>query len=150
MVPIKNRFPGYIASRNLGLIIILDGAHNPSAVRSLAHSICNDFHFEKLILVLGVMKDKDIKNILKKILPLANRVIYTRPTYYRAANPQYLMDMAKQFGKAGEVHLHLSAAIDRARDLADKRDLILITGSLFTVGEAKSYLDPIRCPIEDI
>jgi dihydrofolate synthase/folylpolyglutamate synthase len=60
------------------------------------------------------------------------------------------MDMAKQFGKVGEVQLHLSAAIDRARDLADKRDLILITGSLFTVGEAKSYLDPIRCPIEDI
>ncbi|RLB26477.1 MAG: bifunctional folylpolyglutamate synthase/dihydrofolate synthase [Deltaproteobacteria bacterium] len=143
-------WPGRLEKFSSDPTIILDGAHNPSAVRSLAHSICNDFHFEKLILVLGVMKDKDIKNILKKILPLANRVIYTRPTYYRAANPQYLMDMAKQFGKVGEVHLHLSAAIDRARDLADKRDLILITGSLFTVGEAKSYLDPIRCPIEDI
>jgi folylpolyglutamate synthase/dihydropteroate synthase len=60
------------------------------------------------------------------------------------------MEMAKEFGRAGEVHFPVSAAIDKARDLADKRDLILITGSLYTVGEAKSYLDPIGYPVEDI
>jgi dihydrofolate synthase/folylpolyglutamate synthase len=130
--------------------IILDGAHNPSAMRSLAHSIKSDFDFKQLILVLGVMEDKDISNILKEIVPLANRVIYTRPIYYRAANPHYIMDMAKEFGKAGEVHFPLSAAINRARDLADYKDLIVVTGSLFTVGEAKSFLDPISYPIEDI
>jgi dihydrofolate synthase/folylpolyglutamate synthase len=130
--------------------IILDGAHNPSAMRSLAQTIGNDFYFEKLILVLGIMEDKDISNILTKILPLAHKVIYTRPTYYRAANPQYLMDVAKKFGKDGEVHFPLSKAIERARDLADKKDLILITGSLFTVGEAKSYFDPLHYPREDI
>jgi len=130
--------------------IILDGAHNPSAMRSLAHSIGNDFDFRQLILVFGVMEDKDISNILREIVPLADRVIYTRPTYYRAANPHCVMDMAKGFGKAGEVQFPLSTAIEKARDLADKRDLILITGSLFTVGEAKSYLDPIGYPIEDI
>jgi dihydrofolate synthase/folylpolyglutamate synthase len=133
-----------------GPTILLDGAHNPSAMRSLAYSIGNDFDFERLILILGVMQDKDISNILKEIVPLASRVIYTRPTYYRAASPQFLEDMAKEFGKAGEVRFPVSAAIDRARDLAGKRDLILITGSLFTVGEAKSYLDPIRYPVEDI
>jgi len=130
--------------------IILDGAHNPSAMRSLAQAIDNEFHFEKLILVLGIMEDKDISNIFTKILPLAHKVIYTRPTYYRAANPQYLMDVAKKFGKDGEVRLPLSKAIERARDLADKKTLILITGSLFTVGEAKSYFDPIHYPREDI
>jgi dihydrofolate synthase/folylpolyglutamate synthase len=130
--------------------IILDGAHNPSAMRSLAQTIGNDFYFEKLILVLGIMEDKDISNILTKILPLAHKVIYTRPTYYRAANPQYLMDVAKKFGKDGEVHFPLSKASERARDLADKKDLILITGSLFTVGEAKSYFDPLHYPREDI
>ena len=130
--------------------IILDGAHNPSAMRSLAHSIVSDFNFRQLILVFGVMEDKDITSILKEIVPLATRVIYTRPTYYRAANPACVMDMAKEFGKAGEIGLPLSTAIERARDLADEGDLILITGSLFTVGEAKSYLDPIGHPIEDI
>ncbi|HUV60387.1 MAG TPA: hypothetical protein VMW09_09805, partial [Desulfatiglandales bacterium] len=124
--------------------------HNPSAMRSLAQAIGNDFHFEKLILVLGIMEDKDIKHILAEIVPLAHKAIYTRPTYYRAANPHYLMDVAKKLRNNGEVRVPLSTAIERARDLADKKDLILITGSLFTVGEAKSYLDPLHFPREDI
>ena len=143
-------WPGRLERVSSDPTIILDGAHNPSAMRSLAYTIGNDFDFDQLILVLGVMEDKDISNILKEILPLANRVIYTRPTYYRAADPQYLMDMAKGFGRAGEVHFSIPEAVDRARTLAEKRDLILITGSLFTVGEVKSYLDPITYPIEDI
>jgi dihydrofolate synthase/folylpolyglutamate synthase len=143
-------WPGRLERVSSNPTIILDGAHNPSAMRSLVYSIGTDFDFEQLILVLGVMEDKDISSILKEILPLADRAIYTRPTYYRAADPRYLMDMAKGFGKAGEVHFSIPAAIDRARTLADKKDLILITGSLFTVGEVKSYLDPINYPIEDI
>jgi dihydrofolate synthase/folylpolyglutamate synthase len=130
--------------------IILDGAHNPSAMRSLAQAIGNDFDFKKLIVVVGIMEDKDIKHILAEIVPLAYRVIYTRPAYYRAANPHYLIDVAKKFGKDGEVHFPLSKAIERARELADTKDLIVITGSLFTVGEAKSYLDPIHYPREDV
>jgi len=143
-------WPGRLEEVSSHPTIILDGAHNPSAMRSLAYSIGRDFDFERLILVVGIMEDKDILNILKKIVPLASRVIYTRPTYYRAANPQYLMDVAKEFRKDGEVQFPLSTAIERARDLAGKKDLILITGSLFTVGEAKSYLDPIHYPREDI
>ena len=143
-------WPGRLEEVSSHPTIILDGAHNPSAMRSLAYSIGRDFDFERLILVVGIMEDKDILNILKKIVPLASRVIYTRPTYYRAANPQYLMDVAKEFRKDGEVQFPLSTAIERARDLAGKKDLILITGSLFTVGEAKSYFDPIHYPREDI
>ncbi len=143
-------WPGRLEQVSSDPTIILDGAHNPSAMRSLAHSIKRDFDFEQLILVLGVMADKDVLNILKEILPLASRAIYTRPAYHRAATPQFLMDMAKEYGKAGEVHFSIPAAIERARSLAGKRDLILITGSLFTIGEVKSYLDPISFPIEDI
>ncbi|OQY15167.1 MAG: hypothetical protein B6I32_07895, partial [Desulfobacterium sp. 4572_20] len=143
-------WPGRLEEVSSDPTIILDGAHNPSAMRSIAQTIGNDFHFEKLILLLGIMEDKDISNIFREIFPLADKIIYTRPTYYRAANPQYLMDVAKKFGKGGEVHFPLSKAIERARDLADKKDLILITGSLFTVGEAKSYFDPIHYPREDI
>jgi len=130
--------------------IILDGAHNPSAMRSLAHAISNDFHFENLILVVGIMEDKDIKHILAEIVPLAHRVIYTRPSYYRAANPRHVIEVASKWGKDGEVHVPLSSAIERARTMAGKGDLIVITGSLFTVGEAKSYLDPIHYPREDV
>ncbi len=143
-------WPGRLEEVSSHPAIILDGAHNPSAMRSVAQAIGNDFHFENLILVLGIMEDKDIAHILQAIVPLAYKVIYTRPAYYRAANPQYLMDVAREFGEDGEVHFPLSKAIERARDLAGRKDMILITGSLFTVGEAKSYFDPVNYPQEDV
>lgn len=143
-------WPGRLETVSIEPTVVLDGAHNPSAIRSLAHAVVSEFEFRELILVLGVMGDKDISNILKGILPLADKVIYTRATYHRAANPRLLMEFGKGFGKAGEIYPTVPAAIDRARSLAHKRDLILITGSLYVVGEAKSYLDPVRYPMEEI
>jgi len=130
--------------------IILDGAHNSAAMRSLADSIQKDFDFKDLVLVLGIMADKDIPHIMRQIVPLATRVIFTRPAYYRAAEPQRLLQAARKLGWSGEVCIPLSAAIETARNLADESDVILITGSLFTIGEAKSYLDPMRYPEEQV
>ena len=143
-------WPGRLEQVSSHPTIILDGAHNSSAMRSLAKAIRNDFIFKRLIVVVGIMEDKDIPHILKEIIPLAHSVIYTRPAYYRAANPQHIMEIAKKFKKDGEVKIPLSTAIERARKVADINDLILITGSLFTVGEAKSYLDPVHFPPENI
>jgi dihydrofolate synthase/folylpolyglutamate synthase len=141
-------WPGRLEVISSNPTIILDGAHNPSAMRSLARAIERDFDFRDLIVVLGVLGDKDISNILKEILPLAGKVIYTKAAYERAAHPQLLMEQGKRLGKTGEVCFPIPKAIDKARTVADTKDLILITGSLYTVGEAKSYLDPLNYPIE--
>ena len=119
-------------------------------MRSLAQAIGNDFDFKRLIVVGGIMEDKDRKHILVEIVPLAHRVIYPRPAYHRPANPQHVMDVAKEFRNDGKVHVPLSTAIERAREVADTKNLIVITGSLFTVGEAKSYLDSLHFPREDV
>ena len=143
-------WPGRLEVISSKPTVILDGAHNPSAMRSLAWAIRHDFDFRNLIVVLGVLGDKDISNILKEILPLASKVIYTKAAYERAANPRLLMEQGKRLGKSGEVCFPIPKAIDKARTIADMKDLILITGSLYTVGEAKSYLDPTNYPIEGI
>jgi dihydrofolate synthase/folylpolyglutamate synthase len=143
-------WPGRLEVVSSKPLVILDGAHNIAAMRSLADSIKRDFMFKDLVLVVGIMGDKDIPRILKEMLPLSTRTIFTRPAYYRAAEPQRLLQAAEELGLGAEVCVPLSAAIKRARNLADERDLILITGSLFTVGEAKSCLDPIAYPREQI
>jgi dihydrofolate synthase/folylpolyglutamate synthase len=124
--------------------VLLDGAHNPAAVRALAASIKADFDYRRLLLVIGVMADKELGTILDGIVPLADYVIYTRPVYYRAAEPEVLASEAGRFGKPGETALLLTEALDRARGMAGPGDLIVVCGSLFTVGEALSYLDPVK------
>jgi dihydrofolate synthase/folylpolyglutamate synthase len=75
-------------------------------------------------------------------VPHADFVFYTRPVYSRAADPETLMVAAAPFGKPGRVVVKLSAAIDLAKKEAGPQDLIVVCGSLFTVGEALAYLNP--------
>jgi len=122
--------------------ILLDGAHNPGAIRALADSIRALFDYDRMILVIGVMGDKEIDKILGGIVPLSDHVIYTRPVYARAARPEVLMGEGSRLGKPGEIVPFLKEALDKAREMATPGDLIVVTGSLFTVGEALAYFDP--------
>lgn len=122
--------------------IILDGAHNPSAIRTLANSVKREMNYRRLILVIGVMEDKQINEILRGIVPHSDYVIFTRPVYSRAASPEVLAAEAAPLGKPGEVVPLLTVALNRAKEMADPSDLILVTGSLFTVGEAMTFFDP--------
>jgi dihydrofolate synthase/folylpolyglutamate synthase len=130
--------------------IVLDGAHNPKAIRELAHAVESEFIYRRLILVIGVMEDKDIGKILKGILPVADYVFYTRPEYDRSASPERLMKEGSTPGKQGKIVPELSKALDMAREMAEPTDMILVTGSLFTVGEAMTYFDPEKYRPDDI
>ncbi len=123
--------------------IMLDGAHNPAAIKALADSLQQDPTYSRLILVIGIMADKAAKPILRTILPLADHVIFTRPVYERAMDPAKLMEQADALPAQYEVIPELTQALDRAQGIAQPADLIVVTGSLFTVGEALSYLDPV-------
>jgi len=122
--------------------ILLDGAHNPGALRMLAHSIKAGFRYRRLVLVIGVMADKAIGEMMRIIVPLADYVICTRPLYYRAADPEVLMKEAAPLGRPGETVPLLTDALSRAMEMAGPQDLIVVCGSLFTVGEALTYFDP--------
>lgn len=123
-------------------LIVLDGGHNPNAVKEMTYSIVREFQYKRLILVIGVMEDKDIKEILQSAVAIADYVIYTKPDYYRSADPVALIGATKDLKKPGEIMPSISDAIHKAKKIATVQDLILITGSLFTVGEALTCIDP--------
>ena len=135
-------WPGRMQVVERNPTIVVDGAHNPAAAKALADSITTEFEYRRMILVIGVMADKDIGKLLRAIVPLADHVIYTRPVYSRAADPQDLMAEAEPLGKPGEIAPLIAKALTRAKELADSRDLVVVCGSLFTVGEALAYIGP--------
>lgn len=137
-------WPGRMQIMSRDPLVIVDGAHNPDAARVLADSITRDFSYNRLIAVMGIMADKDIGSIIRLISTVADYIICTRPDYYRAADPGRIMREVAGLGKRGEEVDSLSKAIEKAKAMASSRDLILITGSLFTVGEALTILDPER------
>ena len=123
-------------------LILLDGAHNPVGMRTLRTTLDEDFDYDKLILVLGILSDKDIPSMLSIIVPVADIIVVTKSHNSRACEPSKLKEMIEKSGYEKEVVVkdEISDAIEYAKSTAKKKDLICVTGSLFTVGEAREYL----------
>lgn len=118
-------------------MIVLDGAHNPPGAESLRDALKRTFTYKQLHLVLGVMEDKDIRGILRRLLPLAESVIFTQPRYVRAAKAETLRRLARPYIQKQYVIADPASAIEQAKLLAEPGDLICITGSLYFAGEIK-------------
>ncbi len=131
-------FPGREGQADL----MLDGAHNPAAARTLACSLAA-LNFRRVHLVLGIMMDKDIAGIMEPLLPLAQTLYLAKPAYFRAADTATLASSVKGFKGRPSQHPDVSTAIEAARAKAGPDDLVLVTGSLFTVGEARAFLTGI-------
>jgi dihydrofolate synthase/folylpolyglutamate synthase len=137
------RWPGRLERLASDPRVILDGAHNPAAARSLALALRKERLKGRRYLVTGIMADKEVHAILDSLLPLADTVIFTRPRYFRAAQPVDLARWAKPYHLKVLVEPEVSQAVRRAQALAGPQDQIVITGSLYTVGEALEYFEQV-------
>lgn len=145
----QTSWPGRLELMQEKPLLIMDGAHNPAAMEKLAEAVPRYFEYRRLILVLGMLADKDIAGMLGHILPLADIVIFTRPTLPRAAAPQELAAYAlAECSFAKEYHLvdNYQEALDLALELAEAGDAVLVTGSLYTVSDIRAYYSDLRRP----
>ncbi|MBI4843116.1 MAG: bifunctional folylpolyglutamate synthase/dihydrofolate synthase [Nitrospirae bacterium] len=128
--------------------IILDSAHNPAAAGKLSGALMKHFGDKKIIIIIGIMKDKDLEGILKPLMEISDTMIFTRPEGERAALPQTIYDNALNLLKNGSVKnnpsLMLTASVDEALTAAkiswNDDKIICITGSFYTAGKAKELL----------
>ncbi|SMC27793.1 dihydrofolate synthase / folylpolyglutamate synthase [Desulfacinum hydrothermale DSM 13146] len=138
-------WPGRLEILEHNPVVMVDGAHNPSGAESLRNSLTHFFRYRKLHLVMGIMADKDIRGIFRRLLPHAETAIFTRPRYGRAADPELLRRLAKPYIQRHYVVDHPADAIAQAKDMATEEDLICITGSLYFIGEVKElYGEPFH------
>jgi dihydrofolate synthase/folylpolyglutamate synthase len=135
------KWPGRLEMINGSPRVLLDGAQNGSSARALSASVRKLFKYRKLILVLGVSKDKDIKGILKELIPISDAVVLTRSRIaQRAADPSYIAGMITPKEKVAAITESGKDALDKALSAAAPQDLVLVTGSLFVVGEIRKIL----------
>ncbi|NWF72164.1 MAG: bifunctional folylpolyglutamate synthase/dihydrofolate synthase [Nitrospirae bacterium] len=132
--------------------ILLDGAHNPAAATVLADYIRRSDRCRLLrpvVLVLGMMRDKNHRGFVEPLKDLVDEVVLTQPDLLRAASAQELR--ASLQGQLPQLHVvpSLNDAIALARQLATPDGLVCVTGSLMLVGECKAWfrgcgLSPLR------
>ncbi|APC07647.1 bifunctional folylpolyglutamate synthase/dihydrofolate synthase [Neomoorella thermoacetica] len=125
-------------------MVIIDGAHNFDGAVSLRLALEEIFRYRRLILVLGMLADKEREKVVAELAPLAAAVIVTRPNNPRAGNWQSLADSVRRYVGVVEVIEAIPAAVERALALAEPSDLICVTGSLYMVADAREWLKKFK------
>jgi dihydrofolate synthase/folylpolyglutamate synthase len=132
------RWPGrfqVMAARAGWPEMVLDVAHNPAGAWALRSALSERYEDRPLIFVFGAMRDKAISEMTEILFPLAERVIATRPENPRAASPEEIQQAAVRTGVEVETVEDVERALERARDLATAGTVVVVTGSIYLVGE---------------
>ena len=122
-------------------VILLDGAHSPTSAEALCKAIREVFCYRRLILVVGLMRDKDLQAIGQVLCPFAAEIITTQAFDNPRVTPAE--EIAQAWSETGEnfhVCPNVREAISLAQLIATPSDLICIAGSIYIVGEAMKVL----------
>jgi dihydrofolate synthase/folylpolyglutamate synthase len=136
------RWPGRLEVAAQAPLLVLDGAHNGDSAHKLIAALRAEFRYERLLLVLGTLRDKDLDAMLAALLPHASTLILTRSRHPRAHTDLDRVAAAARPHLQGDLHLAptVPEALDQARTMANPADLICVTGSLSVVGDARIAL----------
>jgi dihydrofolate synthase/folylpolyglutamate synthase len=122
------------------LEFVLDVAHNPAGAWALRSALSQRFEGRPLLFVFGAMRDKAIAEMAEILFPLAERVIATCAENPRSATAEEIRDSAARTGAEIEVAASVRDAIEAARRRAPAAAVVVITGSIYVVGEAMQAL----------
>jgi dihydrofolate synthase/folylpolyglutamate synthase len=136
---LKNvKWPGRLEIIQKNPLVVLDCAKDPFAMKNLKEAVLENFNHEKLILVISISNDKDYRSMMDYIVPISDLVILTKhKVMNRGIDPKILAEDVKKHSKDFIIVEDVKDAVKKSLSLSKNNDMILVTGSLFTVGEAR-------------
>ncbi|WP_274362612.1 bifunctional folylpolyglutamate synthase/dihydrofolate synthase [Paenibacillus thermotolerans] len=126
--------------------ILLDGAHNADGAKALAAALNDVYKYRKLHFVLGMVRNKNHREYLRHILPIVDTVIVTEPDFFKKANAADLALAVDEWKREHEgsfeniLEPNWKDALERAKALAAPDDLIVVSGSLYFLSDARSWI----------
>ncbi len=132
-------WPGRLEKLQSTPDVYIDGAHNPSAARELAHFLEQNFSGRKVWLIYAALRDKAVDEVAGLLFPFAAEVIFTAPRTSRAVSAAQLAEIAGHHAARFFVIPDAERAFEQALAHAAPEDAIFITGSLYLVGQLRHY-----------
>jgi len=132
-------WPGRLEKLQSAPDVYLDGAHNPSAARELAHFLEQNFAGRKIWLIYAALRDKAVDEVAGLLFPFAAEVIFTTPRTSRAVSAAQLAEIAGHHAARFSVIPDAERAFEFALAEAAPEDAIFVTGSLYLVGQLRHY-----------
>jgi dihydrofolate synthase/folylpolyglutamate synthase len=133
-------WPGRLQEWGRDPLFLFDVAHNPEAGASLANALSSLYADRKVIAVVGMVEDKDHAGFLRRVLPCVRHVVFTQASCERALSADRLKEKMPSGTRRWSVVPRVREALSLAASLAGKDELVCVTGSFYTVGEAMESL----------
>lgn len=133
----RARQPGRFEVISEDPLVIIDGAHNEAGAQALQETMAQHFAGKKILLVAGILADKEIDSIVKFLTKITDHIIVTEPDNPRKLAAEKLAEHVAEFSVAAEAVSDVEAAVHRAKELADGYDVILFAGSLYLIGDVR-------------
>lgn len=121
-------------------LVVIDGAHNIDGIKKLKESVGTYFHYKNMVLILGILADKEVHSMVKELVPLADKVITVTPHSDRAQLSKELEKVVSEHTSQCESIENYEEAYNRALSLAGDDTLILISGSLYMIGDMRKII----------
>jgi dihydrofolate synthase/folylpolyglutamate synthase len=121
-------------------MVVLDCAKDAEATEAVRETIIHDLNDRRIIAVVSISSDKNIEGMIENIAAFADSFILTKHSVtYRATEPERLIDEIKKYGKPYRVYLDRDEAFKQAYEDAGPDDMVLVIGSVYLAGDARSY-----------
>ncbi len=115
--------------------VVIDGAHNEEGIRALKNNLTEIFPNKKIYFVLAILRDKKLETIIKDICDVSYKIYITKNKSTRAAEIEDQVEFVKLHHQLFEVHEDVMTAVTKAISDADENDIVMISGSLYTISE---------------
>lgn len=133
-------WPGRLEIMEKEPLVIIDGAHNIDGITSLTDSVDTYFEYDKMILILGILADKQVEEMVKKIVPKAHKIIAVTPHSERAEEGEKLKAVIEKYNRSCIAIESYEEAYLKALTYCEKKDLLLISGSLYMIGDMRRII----------
>ncbi len=136
----KVKWPGRLEVMRQAPLLVIDGAHNIDGIMSLRNNVEEYFKYNKVILILGILADKQVESMIKTIVPMASRVIAVTPHSKRGELAEKLKTAILKHNACCEAIEDYEEAVTRGLSYCGPNDMLLISGSLYMIGDMRKII----------
>jgi len=140
----KVKWPGRLEVMMNNPLVVIDGAHNIDGIKKLSESIDTYFNYHNIILILGILADKQVEAMINVITPKAKKIIAVTPNSERAELAKDLSEEIIKVNENVEVIEDYSKAYEKALSYCNKEDMLLISGSLYMIGDMRKIINKYK------
>jgi dihydrofolate synthase/folylpolyglutamate synthase len=138
------KWPGRLEMVRQSPRILLDGAHNPEGMETLAAALKETYRYKRLHIMIGMLSNKNHRDTLRHILPIVDTLIVTEPDYHKGMATESLAELVRESGAESCPDITVEPDWEKALQLLEGRtetdDLSVVTGTLYLIADVRSKL----------